>query len=251
MAMIARIDDVEITSSDLIRYLKIGNKFDELIEEMIAQRITTSEAVRMGLTVSDEEIQTESDNLRRVLGLHSAKETMDFLESIGLSLEGFEDYLRDSLLRQRVLESICSEKAITDFFHLHSPKFESVEVSQIMVDTEDKAREVVAILSDDPGEFSAMAKALSMDPETADKGGNIGTISRGSLLGEIEAKVFNSSPGEVLGPFQDDKGMFYEIYMVTGRHKPELDRSTKKMIAKLISEKWLDERLEEHRIEVL
>ena len=251
MTTIARIDDIEITSEDLIRYLKIGNKFDDLIEELIAQRITTLEAARMGLAVSDEDIQAESDNLRRVLGLHSAKETMDFLESVGLSLDGFEDYLRDSLLRQKVLESVCSEKAIKDTFDLHSPKFESVEVSQIIVDTEGKAREVIAILEDDPGEFAAMAKAFSLDPETAERGGHIGAVSRGSLHGEVEAKVFNSSPGDVLGPFEDEEGMFYEIYMVTERHNPELDRSTKKMIAKLLSDKWLDQRLEEHRVEVL
>ena len=251
MTMIARIDDIEITSDDLIRHLKINNKFDELIEEMITQRITATEAGRSGITVSDEDVQAESDNLRRVLGLHSAKETFDFLDSIGLSLEGFEDHLRDTLMRARVLESVCSEQAIKDFFDLHSPKFESVEVSQIIVDSEGKARELIAILEDDPEEFPAMAKAFSLDPETSDRGGQIGSVVRGSLNGEVEAKVFNSAPGEVLGPFEDEESGIFEIYTVTERHKPELDRPTKKMIAKLLYEKWLDERLEEHRVEVL
>ncbi|WP_078118101.1 peptidylprolyl isomerase [Thiosocius teredinicola] len=251
MTTIARIDDKEITSDDLIRYLKIGNKFDQIVEDIITQEITASEAGRMGFNVGDDEIQAESDNLRRVLGLHAAKETFDFLDSVGLSLEGFEDYLRDSLMRTKVLQHVCSEQAIKDFFDLHSPKFESVEVSQIIVDSEGKARELIAILEEDPEEFPNMAKSFSLDPETAEKGGDIGTVVRGGLSGEIEAKIFNSPVGEPLGPFETDDGMFHEVYMVTKRHNPTLDLTTQKMITKLLYEKWLDERLEEHRVEIL
>lgn len=251
MTTIARIDDKEITSDDLIRYLKIGNKFDQIVEDIITQEITATEAGRMGFTVADEEIQAESDNLRRVLGLHAAKETFEFLDSVGLSLEGFEDYLRDSLMRTKVLQKVCSEEAMKDFFDLHSPKFESVDVGQIIVDSEGKARELIAILEEDPDEFANMAKSFSIDPETAEKGGDIGTVVRGGLDGEVEAKIFNSAPKQPLGPFETEDGMFYEVYMVTKRHKPELDLTTQKMITKLLYEKWLDERLEEHRVEIL
>ncbi len=251
MAIIARVDDVEITSDDLVRYLKINEKFDQLLEDMITERLTTAEAPRMNITASDEEVQAESDTVRRTLGLHRSQDTLDFLDGIGLSVEGFERSLRDNLLRKKVIDRVCSEQVIKDFFALHSPKFESVEISQIVVNSEGKARELMAVLEEDPEEFGAMARAYSLDPETADRGGNIGLVARGGLNGEVEAKVFNGAVGQVLGPFESEDGSLFELFMVTRRHKPKLDESTRKMIAKIVYDKWLDERIEEHKVEIL
>lgn len=251
MAIIARVDDVEITADDLVRYLKINEKFDQIVEDMITERLTIAEAPGMGLSASDEEVQAEADNLRRALGLHRAQDTLEFLDGIGLSVEGFETSLRENLLRLKAIDIICSEDKVKDFFELHSPKFESVEISQILIDSEGKARELMALLEEAPEEFANMARSHSLDPETADRGGNIGSVSRGGLHGEVEAKVFNGEVGEVLGPFQSEDGSLFELFMVTRRNKPKLDAGTEKMIAKLLYDKWLDERIEEHKVEIL
>ncbi len=251
MAIIARVDEVEITSDDLVRHLKINEKFDQIVEDMITERLTTAEAPGMGISATDEEVQEEANNLRRVLGLHRAQDTLEFLDSIGLTTDGFEQSLRDNLLRKKVVDIVCSEQVIKDFFELHSPKFESVEISQIVVDSEGKARELIAVLEEAPEEFAAMARSHSLDPESADRGGGIGTVARGSLQGEVEAKVFNGALGDILGPFESDDGSLFELFMVTRRNRPKLDGSTRKMIAKLVYDKWLDARIEEHKVEIL
>lgn len=251
MTIVARIDETELTTEDLVRYLKINNKFDALIEDMITEYLATVEASKLGVDVTDVEVQQEADLVRRSLGLHRAQDTFDFLDNIGLTVEGFEQSLRDTLLRRKAIDAVCSETAVEEHYELHSPKYESVEISRILVDSEGKAREAIAILEEEPEEFASMAKSLSLDQESADKGGQIGTFSRGELQSEMESKIFNGAVGEVMGPFDVEDGKFYEIYLITKRHTPKLDLATKKAIAKTLYDQWIDERLQEHRVEIL
>lgn len=251
MTIIARVDETELTSNDLIKYLKINNKFDQIVEDMITDHLTAVEAPKLGVQVSDNEIQQEADQVRRALGLHRAQDTLDFLDGIGLTVEDFEQTLSDSLLRRKAVEIICSEKVLKDHFDLHSPKYETVEISRIVIDSEGKAREAMALLEDEPEEFARMAMELSLDKESAAKGGRLGKVSRGELQSEMEAKVFNSAVGEVLGPFEIEDGRLFEIYRVTARHPPLMDLPTTKMITKQIYDRWVDERLQEHHVEIL
>ena len=57
MAIIARIDDTELTAVDLIKFLKINNKFDQIIEDMLTEHVTTAEAPKLGVEVIDDEVQ--------------------------------------------------------------------------------------------------------------------------------------------------------------------------------------------------
>ncbi len=251
MTNIARIDDTDITSDDLIRHLKLNDKFDQFVEELVAERVVLSAAQKMGIAVRDDEVQEESDTMRRALSLHSAKDTLDFLGSINLDFESFETHLQDTLARRKVMETICSDDTIQNFFELHSPKFESVEVSTIVVESEGKALEVIATLQDEPEEFDSLARALSLDSETGERGGQIGTVLRGGLQDEVEAKVFNAELGEPLGPFLDADSQNFEIYMVTNRISARLDDPTRTAIARILYEQWLDERLQDHSVQVL
>ena len=69
-----------------------------------------------------------------------------------------------------------------------------------MLDTEGKAKEMISYLTDDPESFAEMAREHSL-ADTRDDGGVIGTRAARALKADIEAKVFNANPGDLLGPF--------------------------------------------------
>ena len=48
------------------------------------------------------------------------------------------------------MEQVCSDKAVEEYFKLNSPKFDSIEVSHIVLESEGKAKEMVSMLRDDP-----------------------------------------------------------------------------------------------------
>jgi parvulin-like peptidyl-prolyl isomerase len=248
MAAIVRIDDEVITTDDFVRTLKLSGQFDGLIEQLVRDRLTVRAAKRRGIPVSPEEIQERADQFRRIQGLHRAADTNRYLDALAVSLDEFEAFITDSLYQEKMMEQVCSDQAVEQYFKLNSPRFDSVEVSHIVLDTEDQAREMMSILADDPGSFAEMAREHSK-ADTRERGGVIGKVLRGSLQTEIEARIFNAGVGDLLGPFPSPDRSFYEIFAVNAKFPATLDADTAAEVRRLLREQWLLARAQEHVIE--
>ncbi len=251
MTTIAKIDDEEISAYDFVKLLKLNDKFDELIEEIMVDKLAVAAAKKQGLTVPVEEVQDRADQIRRVLGLHRAKDTVEYLDGMGVSLDEFENHIVEGIYKEKIEAQVCTQQAIEDYFSLHSPKFDSLEIAHMVLDSEGKAREIMAFVEDDPDSFEDLAREHSLDDETADSGGYVGKVARGTMDPEIEAKLFNADPGDVVGPFTSGDKLIYEIFKVTEKHPAKLDDATAKEVHKLIYDEWLEVRAQEHRLEVL
>ena len=248
--LLAKIDDQEIRVDDLVRYLKLNGKFEQILDDMITDRVMVLSANKAGVSVSTEEIQERFDQIRRVQGLHRAKAAMEFLDNLGLSLDDFETYLSELLMKEKVVEQVTSEAAVEEYFSLNSPEFDSIEVGHIVLASENTARELGALLEDDPDSFHELAKEHSLDLETRDRGGVIGTVIRGALQNELEAKVFNAEQGAVLGPFPAGDGNGFEIFKVIEKKSAQLDETRKKQVAKKLHDVWLEQRAKDHTIDI-
>ena len=247
MTTIVRIDDEVITVEDFVRALKLGGQFDSLIEQLVRDRVTVLSARRQGVRVSADEIQERADQFRRVRALHRAADMNRYLDALGVSLDEFEAFITDTLYEEKMMNEVCSDRAVEAYFKLNSPKFDSIEVSHIVLDTEGKAKEMISILRDDPDSFAAMAQEHSL-ADTRERGGVIGKVLRGSLKSEIEAKVFNADVGDLLGPFAAPDGSFYEIFSVTGKCPAVLDEDVASEVRRVLREEWLMARAQEHVI---
>jgi len=251
MTVIAKIDDQEITADDFIKLLKFDNKFDETFEPYLIVKVAAHAAKKQKISVSVAEVQQRVDEIRRVLGLHRAKDTLEFLDSLSLTVDDFEHYVTDLVYKDKAYNAVCTDRAVEEYFRLHSPRFDGIELSQIILDSEGKAKEMMALLTEEPDSFAAMAKEHSLDDETRDNGGVVGKVLRGTLEDEIDAKVFSSSKGELVGPFMVGDGLLYEIFRVTDVYPAKLDDSTKIEVQKLLFEEWLEVAAQEIRVEIL
>ena len=251
MNAIARIDAEQITADEFVKILKFNEKFNDLLEEVMVDKLTVHAAKKRGISVSIEEVQERVDQLRRIRGLHRAQDTLKYIESLGLTIEEFERYITDILYKEKMLAAIYTDHAIEEYFRLHSPKFESIEISHIVLDAEGKAKEIFATLEDDPESFASLAEEHSIDMETKSKGGAMGTVPRGKMPADVEAKIFNAPIAKPVGPFVSNDGLIFEIFMVTKKHSAELDASTVKDIRDLLYQEWLEARAQEHRLEVM
>jgi parvulin-like peptidyl-prolyl isomerase len=248
MTAIVRIDDEVIGTEDFIRLLKLTGQFESLVEQQVRDRLTVIAAKKMGVQVSADEIQQRADQFRRVRGLHRAADMNRYLDVFGISLEEFERFITDTLYQEKTFDRICDDEAVASYFKLNSPKFDSIEVSHIVVDSEGKAREVMSILEDDPDAFGEMAREHSI-ADTSERGGVIGKVLRGSLKTDIEAKVFNAKVGDLLGPFPAPDGSFFEIFCVVANHPATLDADVSAEVRRLLREEWLAQRAQEHIID--
>lgn len=248
MTAIVRIDNDEIGIEDFVRTLKLTGQFESLIEQMVREKLTVLSAKKLGIPVAPEEIQERADQFRRVQGLHRAADMNNYLDALGVSLDEFEAFVTDGLYQEKMMAQVCSDKAIQGYFKLNSPRFDSIEVSHMVLDAEGKAKEMMSVLEDDPDSFEEMAREHSI-ADTRERGGLIGKVLRGSLKTDIEAKVFNAEVGDLLGPFPSADKSFFEIFRVNAKHPATLDDETVSEVRRLLREEWLMQRAQEHVIE--
>ncbi|TCS35964.1 peptidylprolyl isomerase [Paucimonas lemoignei] len=248
MTAIVRIDDEVVGVEDFVKILKLTGQFQGLIEQLVRDKLTVRAAKRQGIVVTPDEIQERADQFRRVQGLHRAADTNHYFDALGITLDDFEAFITDSLYQEKMMEKVCSDSAVEEYFKLHSPRFDSIEVSHIVLDTEDKAKEMISYLEEEPDSFAEMAREHSI-ADTREHGGVIGKVLRGSLKTDVEAKVFNADVGDLLGPFPSPDGEFYEIFAVNAKHPATLDEDTATEVRRLLREEWLAARAQEHIIE--
>jgi peptidylprolyl isomerase len=248
MTTLVKIDDDAISVTEFLQTLRLNGQLQGLIEQFVRDRLAVQAAKKLGIRVSEEEVQERADQFRRARGLHRATDTNKYLDAIHVTLDEFEAFLTDGLYQEKMLARVCSDEAVQTHFKLNSPKFDSIVVSHIVLDTDGKAKEMMSVLADDPDSFDEMAREHSI-AETREQGGLIGKVLRGSLRTDIEAKVFNAAVGELLGPFASADRTTFEIFRVNEKNPARLDDETTAEVRRLLREEWLQARAQEHIIE--
>lgn len=249
MPVIVKIDDEVIDTEEFVRILKLTGQFESLIDQLVREKLTVRAAMKSGIQLPVEEIQERADQFRRVRGLHRASDMNRYLDALGVGLDEFESFITASLYEEKMMEMVCNERAVNEYFKLNSPRFDSVEVSHILVEKEGMAKELLAYLREDPDSFAEMAREHSI-ADTREQGGLIGKVLRGSLKTDVEAKVFNAADGELLGPFPSSDQSLYEIFRVNSKNPARLDEDVAAEVRRVLREEWLMARAQEHIIEV-
>jgi parvulin-like peptidyl-prolyl isomerase len=249
MTDLVRIDDEVITADDLVKILKLTGRYESIIDDIVKDKLAVHAARKQGISLSAEEIQERADQLRRVKGLHRAVDMNNWLDSMKISLDDLEKFIVEMLYHEKIMEQVVSDGTVEEYFKLNSPKFDSIEISHILLDSEGKARELMAILEEEPESFAMMAREHSL-ADTGSEGGYVGKVMRGSLHTDVEAKVFNAAEGELLGPFSSADETCFEIFTVNSKLPATLDTETDSEVRRLIKDQWLAERAREHGIEV-
>ncbi|MFV0277222.1 MAG: peptidylprolyl isomerase [Parahaliea sp.] len=246
---IARIDGIEFSSEDLVAWLKLSGRFTHVVQDLIKEKMAAAAARKRGLTASPAELQERADQHRRTLDLHRAKDANEFLNEASLSLDQYEHYLEDGLLAEKLRAEICSDAAVEEYFSLNKPQFDAIELSHILVQGAGRAKEIVALLQDEPASFADIAMEQSQ-AESASEGGRIGRVMRGSMAPALESRLFNARVGEVLGPFEADADNTCDIMSITAKHPATLDSGARKTISKLLYNQWLESAAREFRVEI-
>jgi peptidylprolyl isomerase len=249
MTDLVKIDDEVITIEDFVKLLRFTGAFDGLLEDIVKDKLTVHAAKRAGITITTEELQERADELRRVKGLHRAVDMNRYLDANKMTLDDFEQYLTEMLYHEKMLGQVGTEEAVDEYFNLNAPKFDSIDISHIVVDSEGKAREIMAILEDEPESFEELAREHSV-ADTREDGGYVGRVLRGALRSDVEAKVFNAAEGELLGPFPSADESYFEIFTVNAKRPAALTEDTVAEVRRLLQDEWLAARAREHNIEL-
>jgi parvulin-like peptidyl-prolyl isomerase len=249
MSDLVRINEEVITTDSFIKMLKLTGRFDSLMDEIMKEKLTVHAARKAGLEPSPEKIQERADQIRRIRGLHRAADMNQYLDAVKINLDDFEAFVVEHILYDEMNTRIVNEEAVDEYFKLNSPKFDAIDVSHIVVESDGMAREVLALLEDEPEMFEELAREHSI-ADTKNDGGYIGRVLRGALHGDVEAKVFQADEGAILGPFEVPGGSAFEIFRINAKNPATLNLESAEEIKRQLREEWLAARASESRIEI-
>lgn len=163
----------------------------DVVNELVYQALLYEDAMEKGMDKEDEFIQV----------VEKTKESM------------LKTYALGKLLATAELK----DEDIKKFYEENKDAFkqaESADASHILVEEEDKAREIYEKIKNG-GDFEELAKEYSTCP-SKEKGGNLGTFTKGQMVKEFEDAVFENEVGTITEPVKTQFG--YHIIKINQKN---------------------------------
>ena len=163
----------------------------DVVNELVYQALLYEDAMEKGMDKEDEFIQV----------VEKTKESM----------------LKTYALGKLLATAEVKDEDIKKFYEENKDAFkqaESADASHILVEEEDKAREIYEKIKNG-GDFEELAKEYSTCP-SKEKGGNLGTFTKGQMVKEFEDAVFENEVGTITEPVKTQFG--YHIIKINEKN---------------------------------
>lgn len=163
----------------------------DVVNELVYQALLYENAMEKGMDKEDEFIQV----------VEKTKESM----------------LKTYALGKLLATAEVKDEDIKRFYEDNKDAFkqaESADASHILVEEEDKAREIYEKIKNG-GDFEELAREFSTCP-SKEKGGDLGTFTRGQMVKEFEDAVFENEVGTITEPVKTQFG--YHIIKINKKN---------------------------------
>jgi peptidyl-prolyl cis-trans isomerase C len=130
-----------------------------------------------------------------------------------------EQMMLQTLLKEEISDKVqVPEGDVQAYYEGHPEEFsrDRLRAGHILVATEGEAQQVVERLKGKEA-FEGLARRLSLDKVSGAKGGDLGTIERGTMVPEFEKAAYALKVGEVSAPVKTRFG--FHIIRVTRREE--------------------------------
>ncbi len=178
---------------------------EELLENMIREKLILKYVEDSGYEVSDQEVQEAYDNFKEVL--ETDEETKAFYDQMNFDEVFIKKQITSQFISEEFNAMIRSEvEADTETLErLYETETVLVSASHILVN-DDATLEIINQKIEAGEDFAELATEYSEDPGSASNGGSLGYFSRGKMVPEFEEVAFNLEVGEVSEPVQSQFG---------------------------------------------
>ena len=274
-ADLVKVGDVTISETQLEEYLEltamvqsidltqVSEENMKLIRTQMLDDMVSMELIKQHYAGKEAKILPDTIKADYKAFADQAKKTeavSKYLKEKNISDDTLKDFYYNQYYRQAYFDEVQAGMKNLDqdaqaYYDANKDSFKADEVtaSHILVESEDTAKEVLAKLKAG-GDFAALAKEYSIDTQTKDNGGSLGTFGRGQMVKEFEDAAFALKPGEISEPVKSEYG--YHIIKVTDKNQglKTYDEVKDSIISNLVSlevQKQLIEMKESAKIEYL
>ncbi len=241
-----------------------------VIDQLVAMRIVVQEAGKRNLLATDKEVDEQLANIRQ--RFPGQKEFDTALEKNGFTVTTLRDAIRVNLSQKRLADAVArgevSEDEMRAQFDKNRTQYDKpaqIKVSHILFRINDKTQEAVAqakakiVLSKlaDGAKFEDLAKQYSDDPGSAQRGGDLGFVTKGSLVKEFEDAAWSLKPGQTSGLVRTQYGLhLIRIFEIKDAQKADYDKVKAEIRDQLLQTKrekafegWMDQQRKVAKIE--
>ena len=220
-----------------------------VLDDMITNEVVAQKAATLGISVTDQEIQTQLDHVKTSAFGGDQTKFDAALKASNLTVEQLKSYYRELMLVQKAFDVVTkgvvspTDAEISAYYDAHKSTYfvqETRTVRHILIAPISpsastsasssstttstptaadwaaalaKAQKVRADLVGG-ADWKTEAAAYSDDPGTKNSGGNLGTVNKGQMVAEFDTAVFGLAKDEISQPVKSAYG--YHIIQVTG-----------------------------------
>jgi foldase protein PrsA len=208
-AVLVTVDGVPLKRAELMdrAWKQYGTVvLNEAVDEVIVHQA----AKDMGVQADGGEVEAR---IKRIQGQFADETTFSArLAANGSSLAELRAQITEQVLREDMVTKAkglrVTDEELKAFFDANKEKLaapESYHLRHIVVAGEKEANDFLTAIKAG-ADFAKLASQVSLDDATKDRSGDMGFISRGMLLPELEKAAFALKPGEVGGPVKTQLG---------------------------------------------
>ena len=241
--IVAIVNDDIITLSDFNKYIvslpkqTVEINKDQALNDLVEQMILTQEAAKLGITVTDAEIDRSIESVKGKLDM-SDEQMNEMLTKQNLTTEQFRNQWRLQILSGKLVSTLVkgriavTDEEIKDLYKQYYGEIENadeVEIAHILIsfDASEEQQALqkankVAELAKSGSNFSKLVSEYSDDTFSKDKEGALGYFNKGELVSELEDVVSVTEVGKTSGPVKTISG--FHIIKVLDRNT--LDESS-------------------------
>jgi len=205
-------------------YQQLGYQYDELFTEpllrlssakdLVNTKVVDYYADKNKIAPTEEQVKEKVDEVVKQYTKDPNTEKL-IIQSYG-SIEKFKERIKpeikNNLMHQMVQDKVATvtQTDLENYFNENKEtlknKYEQVKVKHILLDSEEKAKEVLEKIKSGELSFEDAAKKFSTDESNKDKGGDLGWVTRNSLVKEFADAAFSATPNVVIGPVETPYG---------------------------------------------
>lgn len=201
----------------------IKTQKEQILDNMITQKVLAQKAKELNLLPTDAKVKSDTETQIAKLKKQSfGNDETKFKETLaqqGFTEQSLKDMFITQIRNQEIQDNISkylakgmkiTDKQIEDYYNKNKTKFtekpDTMHLEHILVKTKADAEKVKKRLENE--KFSDVAKDVSQDTATKDKGGDLGTITYGdsNYDAQFMAGAENLKKGEISDPIQSSFG---------------------------------------------
>lgn len=266
---VAKVDGIEIKQKEVDAYMnsvisqdtsgeitsdeeKLNALEVDIIDLLIIIKLLERYAEKNNITVTDEEV---NEQVKLLMDTYpSEKDFEKYLKEKGIDKRFLEGVLRSQLLSSKIYNKVTADVIVTEdevkqYYEDNKNTYflvpVSVKASHILAmfpwkednseetqEGREEALEKIKMVEDklkDGGDFEDLARQYSNDTTSAEKGGDLGFISKGQMVEELgqgfkefEEALFSLDVGEVSGIVETEYG--FHIIKATDREEEYIQK---------------------------